>query len=188
VAAQSVCTSGSILWGGQEAEAGCRRGWGGEGEWAVKLHCVLLRTSQHRSRCDSCAQPCTPHKRAAPLAAVSRKFLCNGPYYSRGRRNRRDRIREGDSGARVRVGRGHGRQVAPQSDLKLCPGRDSCFCFQSRICYSNAADLLCWYTPPPPVVVAAAQWKCDNCGISNLIELEFLSSVLCCGNLVIQGG
>lgn len=95
-------------------------GRGGVGSLAALCFVAHIAASQQVRR-RSCAQPCTPHKRAAPLAAVSRKFLCNGPYYSRGRRNRRDRVREGDSGSRVRVGRGHGRQVAPLSDLKLCP-------------------------------------------------------------------
>ena len=57
-----------------------------------------------------------------------------------------------------------------QSGLKLIVQPLHPTLFLSRLCYSNAADVLSWYRPPPPVVVAAAQWKCDNCGRKKFLE------------------
>ena len=56
---------------------------------------------------------------------------------------------------------GTGEQVQPKQFFKIHSEFEAHI---FRLCYCNAADLLCWYVPPAPVVIAAPQWKCDNCG------------------------
>jgi hypothetical protein len=76
----------------------------------------------------------------------------------------------------VRLVGGRGEQVQPPLCFCKIPSEFEARVF--RLCYCNAADLLCWYVPPAPVVIAAPQWKCDNCG-RNLSACPCSFRVIC---------